>query len=97
MPVKADYFAMELSNAFEGMIDLVISDHTLKTMTGRQVAEKIRQSRPNIKILHISGRTREELEEEGGLIPGAAFLAKPFLPKELIENVRAILAPTMTA
>ena len=43
--------ALEVSQTFSGTIDLLIADHTLKTMTGRQVAEQIRQSRPGLKVI----------------------------------------------
>ena len=60
-------------------------------MTGRQVAEQIRQSRPGLKVLHIFGLSLEKLEQDGGLIPGAEFLAKPFSPKTLVKKVDQML------
>jgi len=83
--------ALVVSNTFRGMIDLLIADHTLKAMTGRQVADKICESRPRLKILFISGYPLEALEEAGEIIPGADFLAKPFLPTVLVQKVRDIL------
>jgi len=80
--------ALEVSNTFRGIIDLLIADHALKAMKGRQVADKICESRPRLKILFISGYP---LEEAGGIIPGADFLAKPFLPTVLVQKVRDIL------
>ena len=83
--------ALEVSQTFSGTIDLLIADHTLKTMTGRQVAEQIRQSRPGLKVLHISGLSLEKLEQDGGLMPGAEFLAKPFSPQTLVKKVDQML------
>ena len=83
--------ALEVSDTFSGTIDLLIADHTSKIMTGGQVAEQIRQSRPTLKVLHISGYPSETLEQDGGLIPGADFLRKPFLPKSLTQKVAQIL------
>jgi len=83
--------ALEVSDSFDGAIHLLITDHTLKTMTGRQVAEKIRQSRPSLNVLHMSGYPIEMVVQEGGLISGAEFLAKPFLPKDLVEKVNQML------
>lgn len=85
--------ALAVSDTFEGTIDLLIADHTLKTMTGREVAERIRQYRPGLKVLQISGHLPEKLQQEGGLMPDADFLAKPFLPKALMEKVTEILRP----
>ncbi len=83
--------ALEVSQTFSGTIDLLIADHTLKTMTGRQVAEQIRQSRPGLMVLHISGLSLEILEQDGGLMPGAEFLAKPFSPKALVNKLDQML------
>ena len=84
--------ALEVSRTFEGAINLLIVDHYLKTMTGGQLAEQMKKFRPQLKVLHTSGDLREKLEQEGGLIPGAAFLAKPFLPAALIDKVSEVLA-----
>jgi two-component system cell cycle sensor histidine kinase/response regulator CckA len=81
--------ALEVSNTFEGVIDLLIADHILKTMTGPQLAEKICQARPGLRVLRISGYPQKMLEGEASA--GADFLEKPFLPKALIEKVREIL------
>jgi len=83
--------ALEVSQTFPGTIDLLIADHTLKTMTGRQVAEQIQQARPGLKVLHIFGHSAEKLQRDGGLMPGAGFLAKPFSPKVLVEKVDEML------
>jgi two-component system cell cycle sensor histidine kinase/response regulator CckA len=82
--------ALEVSNTYEGVIDLLVADHTLKTMTGRQLAEKICQTRPGLRVLQISGYAQKKLEE-GEAKAGADFLEKPFSPKALLEKVREIL------
>ena len=75
--------ALTVSQCFEGVIDLFITDHSLKPLTGRQVAEQMRQSRPDLKVLHISGHLRTHLESDEGLVPGGEFLAKPFTAQTL--------------
>jgi CheY-like chemotaxis protein len=82
--------ALEVSNTFEGVIDLLIADHTLKTMTGPQLAEKICQARPGLRVLRISGYPPKMLEE-GEAKASVDFLEKPFSPKALIEKVTEIL------
>jgi two-component system cell cycle sensor histidine kinase/response regulator CckA len=82
--------ALEVSNTFEGVIDLLIADHILKTMTGPQLAEQICQARPGLRVLRISGHAQKKIEE-GEARAGADFLEKPFSPKALIEKVREIL------
>jgi two-component system cell cycle sensor histidine kinase/response regulator CckA len=83
--------ALRVCASFDGIIDLLIADHNLKTMSARQVAERIQKSRPGLKILQISGYSLEVLRNEGGIIAGAEFLQKPFLPKTLLDKVSSIL------
>jgi two-component system, cell cycle sensor histidine kinase and response regulator CckA len=86
--------ALQLSDSFDGTIDLLIADHALKTTTtGAAVAAQIRQVRPGLKILHTSGHPLNKLLQEGALIPGANFLAKPFSAKILAEKVKQVLGP----
>jgi DNA-binding response OmpR family regulator len=83
--------ALEVSSKFEGAINLLIADQSLKIMTGRQLAQRIQQSRPQLKVLHMSSDLREKVEQEGGLVSGAALLGKPFLPTDLTARVVQIL------
>jgi two-component system cell cycle sensor histidine kinase/response regulator CckA len=82
--------ALEIAYSFKSAIDLLIADHALKTMTGREVAEKICRLRPGLKVLHISGFSMQIIQQDGGIIPGAAFLAKPFKSTELIKIIREL-------
>jgi two-component system, cell cycle sensor histidine kinase and response regulator CckA len=61
-----------------------------EAMTGPQLAEKICQARPSLRVLRISGYLLKKLEE-GEAKAGADFLEKPFSPKALIEKVRESL------
>lgn len=97
---RADYRVLQAASAsealavsadFGGAIDLIVADHTLQSMTGRQVAETILQGRPAAKVLHISGHSREMLDREGGLILGGFYLTKPFTSQTLLEKVRVVL------
>jgi len=83
--------ALTVSTAFEDVIDLLITDHILKTLTGRQLAERMLQDRPDLKVLHVSGHSQERLAEEGGIMPGAEFLPKPFTAQMLKEKVRQMI------
>jgi two-component system, cell cycle sensor histidine kinase and response regulator CckA len=83
--------ALKISSSFGGTINLLIADERLETMTGRQLAELIVESRPKIRVLQTSACALESLEQEGGLMPGAGFVQKPFLWRNLITDVKGIL------
>jgi DNA-binding response OmpR family regulator len=74
--------ALEVSENFRGVIDLVVADHTLKDATGQQVVAQIRTARPEIRVLYFSTYSRDHLTNEG-LPADAEILEKPFLPRDL--------------
>ena len=83
--------ALELSKAHAGGIDLVVTDVVMPGMSGRDLAERLWLSRPEAKVLYISGYTDLDVFDPGVLDPGSAFLQKPFTAAELAQRVRAVL------
>lgn len=80
--------ALEVAAGHEGAIDLLFTDLMLPGLSGRQVFERLRPARPEMRVLFASGFA-------GGLHgtppPDAAFLDKPFTPSILIAKVREVL------
>ncbi len=79
--------ALRLARNHAGSIDLLITDVEMPKLDGFDLQERLRQERPDIKLLVISGNL-------GSNIEGADFplLRKPFLPRELAAKVRQILS-----
>jgi CheY-like chemotaxis protein len=74
-----------------GTIDLMITDVVMPGMNGRELAKRLAASRPQIKVLYLSGYTEEAIIQEGGMEPGTAFLQKPFTLQVLSRKVREVL------
>ena len=71
-------------------IDLLISDVVMPGMDGPTMVREARLSRPELKILFMSGYAEEQLRKSID-IENVNFLPKPYPPKALIQIVRACL------
>lgn len=78
---------------YAGPIHLLITDIVLPSSNGRELASRVVASRPEIKVLYVSGYPRKNLESRKLLEKGAPFLAKPFRPDALAAAVRGALGP----
>jgi PAS domain S-box-containing protein len=83
--------ALEVVSRHPMRIDLLVTDVVLPHMSGRQVAEALRQQRPDLKVLYVSGYTDDAVVRHGVLEPSAAFLQKPFSMSDFGRKVREIL------
>jgi len=72
--------------------DLLLTDVVLPGgVNGRQVAETLLARFPDLRVLFMSGYTRNAVVHDGRLGQGLAILEKPFTPKTLLEKVREVL------
>ena len=83
--------ALQRSAAFDGAIDMLLTDVIMPEMGGRQLADAIAVKRPGIKVLFTSGYTDDAIVCQGVLEPGIAFIQKPYRPKALARKVRETL------
>jgi CheY-like chemotaxis protein len=83
--------ALNVAESYPHPIDLLITDVIMPELNGQQLAEAIRQIRPEIKIMFISGYTADIISHHGVLLPGITFLEKPFSGRQLGRKVREIL------
>ncbi|MBW7932681.1 MAG: response regulator [Gemmatimonadaceae bacterium] len=77
--------ALEASRAFEGVIDLLLSDVAMPGMSGFDLAATLLTERPNMRVLMMSGYPQRATEETAVLLDDVPFLAKPFGPRELLD------------
>lgn len=83
--------AVTLARAFEGTIDLLVSDVEMSELSGPELAASLQEGNPGLRVLLTSGTATASAVEE--LTAGtAAFLAKPFRPSALIDQVHDLLA-----
>ena len=76
-------------------IHLVLTDMVMPKMSGRELAERLRRIRPEMKVVFMSGYTDDVLVRTGALGPGMSFLQKPLRPDVLAAKIREALdSPT---
>ena len=83
--------ALELAEAFDGPIDLLVSDLVMPGLGGRQVAARLRESNPDTAVLYMSGYSDEAVVRRGVVDPNASFLQKPFATADLARRVGQML------
>ena len=83
--------ALRASDAHVGPIDLVITDVVMPGMDGPELVGHLRERRPGIKVLFMSGYTEQAVVQHGVLAADAAFVAKPFSIEEFVAKVRELL------
>jgi CheY-like chemotaxis protein len=73
-------------------IDLLFSDVVMPGgINGRQLADEALRRRPGLKVLFMTGYTRNAIVHHGRLDPGVYLISKPFSFQELAAKVRARL------
>jgi PAS domain S-box-containing protein len=83
--------ALRLGTQHKGPIHLLVADVVMPGMSGRQLAVELHRTRPDMKVLYLSGYTDDAVLRHGVLENETALLPKPFTPDELAQKVREVL------
>ncbi len=83
--------AIELAAARQGALDLLLTDVVLPERNGREVADTVLATRPQLRVLFMSGYTADAGLHSRVTASGAPFIDKPFTRTALASVVRAVL------
>jgi DNA-binding NtrC family response regulator len=83
--------AMRIAREHRGAIDLLVSDVVMPGSNGPALAIEVRDTRPGIRTLFMSGYTEETMQQYGFSSQNAGFIQKPFSASALARKVRQIL------
>jgi DNA-binding NtrC family response regulator len=83
--------ALHLWDRYSGTIDVVVTDVVMPNMSGKQLVERLRLLKPDLKVIYMSGYASNVLAAGNNFGSNATFLQKPFRPVELSNTVREIL------
>ena len=74
--------------------DMLITDVVMPGMSGPNLAARLMQQSPNLRVLYMSGYTDDATEVHGAFWGGVPLLQKPFTPSQLAQSVRVALDHT---
>lgn len=83
--------ALDLSMEYKGLIHLLLVDVVMPVTGGRALAERLRESRPGMKVLFTSGYSEDIVSKQGVLEQGTHFIGKPYSTAELANRIREVL------
>ena len=90
-PVQALYLARD----FAQEIHLLVTDVIMPEMNGRNLAERLQESRPDMKCLFMSGYTANVIASQSIVDEEIAFIQKPFSKNDLADKVRQVIGDSL--
>jgi CheY-like chemotaxis protein len=72
-------------------IDVLLTDVVMPRLNGVELAEQLRTTRRDLRVLFMSGYTDTAIVRNGLLSDSATFLQKPFTPEELLRKLRLVI------
>jgi CheY-like chemotaxis protein len=86
--------ALDVASRHSGKIDLLLTDVVMPGMSGRDLARRLADARPGLRVIYMSGYTEDTITRHGILEPGLVYVQKPFSPEALARRVREVLDGT---
>jgi CheY-like chemotaxis protein len=83
--------ALRLAKGYAGPIHGLLADVVMPGLTGPELADRLRATRHETKVVFMSGYTTEVMDQYGLVRSGAPFIGKPFTPELLLRKVREAL------
>jgi two-component system cell cycle sensor histidine kinase/response regulator CckA len=83
--------ALALAPAYDGPIDLMVTDVVMPQMGGAKLAADLASDRPDMKVLFVSGYAETTLQRHGEIDVTTRFLQKPFSLKAMARKIREVL------
>lgn len=83
--------AIDIVRDHPGKIHLLVTDVMMPQMLGKEVAERIRQIRPDTEVLFMSAYAGPVLTAQGRIEPDVALVGKPFSEADLLSMAGRVL------
>jgi two-component system cell cycle sensor histidine kinase/response regulator CckA len=84
--------ALALAREAAGSLDLLLTDIVMPSLSGAELAERLRAVQPQLQVVYMSGYTDKHVLDRGLLDPRAHFLPKPIIPARLLDTIARVLS-----
>jgi PAS domain S-box-containing protein len=92
LPAVSGIAALDVWEKHKDGIQLLLTDMVLPDgMMGRELAEKLKGEKPQLKVIYTSGYSADVVGKGPSLVEGVNFLQKPYHPHKLAQTVRDCL------
>ena len=82
---------LALAQQYDRSIDLLLTDVVMPDLTGPDLVLEMKKLRPELKVLYMSGYSRNTMVEQGVLGQDSTLIVKPFSTRALLTKMRAVL------
>lgn len=72
-------------------LDLLVTDVVMPGITGTELARRLLETHPNLRVLFVSGYPQEATIPSGPGFTGAAYLQKPYPPGVLLDRLASLI------
>ena len=83
--------ALQLVSQYNDEIHLLLTDVVMPDISGKELANKLNQQLPGLKVIFMSGYTNDIITNQGVIIEEFEYLQKPFSSQYLIHKIREVL------
>jgi len=83
--------ALEFLQQRDLRVDLLLTDVAMPGMNGRELAKRADALRPGLKVLYVTGYSRNAIVHQGRLDPGVELIQKPITQEALAGRARDLL------
>jgi CheY-like chemotaxis protein len=97
---RQGYTVLEASDGLQALrrceegaagFDMILTDVVMPRMSGRELVDRVRAIRPEMRVLYMSGYTEDAILRHGVHDASTVLLGKPFTPAALLAKVREVL------
>lgn len=82
---------LDLVCRYDRQIDLLLTDVIMPDQSGPELVSEIRKRFPQLKVLYMSGYSKNAMAEQGILSVDSKLIVKPFSTQALLTKIRAVL------